>query len=403
MLFFSFHLLIHLSSSFRYDLQQFPDLHPSSSPLLSASLNISGKAFTMTFDFSSPMILIFSKKCSNFKGNSSFEDIKAKKMPKSLKSQPLKSIQMQNLEFKGRDHSLVLIHSYNQSTSKEFEIKVFVVEEILNSSQYFYIDGFVGLGLPQDDLEYKTITETFAEKTEYASFALILKNSYENKVYSFIEFGKISAKEGLLGKKRSKRVLEERKTWALIVYQVEVNEFYLEARNEACFDINSDYVKVPKGIFDGFKDMMKNTFALDDQLRIDCKALKDFYNVSLKFKIQRTVFPFRIMNFVEEKEGVCQVLFEKNVNDEWVFGKPFFRDFFSIFDYDKREIIFYQIEPFSPGFYEYFIMIFVLIFSVASFGCGWFQTSLRSKSSKAPEILINRENNLEEPLIQHNK
>ena len=399
MLLLFFHLLIYVSSSFRYDLRLLPDLQSPSSQFLSANLNISGTAFTMTFDFSMPAILIFSQKCINFKGNSTFEDIKTKKMQKSLKLKPLKSLQLHNLEFKGQDYSLTLFHTYNQSTSKEFEIKVFVVEEVLNCSQYFYIDGFVGLGLPQDDVEYKTIAETFAEKTESASFALILKNSYENKLYSFIEFGKISAKEGLLGKKRSKRVLEERKTWVLIVNYVEVNELELEARNEAIFDANSDNVKVPKKIFDEFKDMIKNAFGVNDQLKIECKALQVFYNVSLKFKIQRTIFPFRIMNFVEEKEGACRFLFEKNVNDEWVFGKPFFRDFFSIFDYDKREIIFYQIEPFPPGFYEYFIMIFVLVFSISGLLCGWLQTSLPSHTLKNSEESKFKENNLQERLI----
>jgi hypothetical protein len=283
---------------------------------------------------------------------------------------------VQNVELQGRKYPLVLKYTEKNSTT-EVKMQVFVVEKALNFSGKFMTDGIIGLGFNDDS--FKSFTDSLAEVTGIPIFAVIIRSDYnENKNHSFIEFGAVSSSEGFLGKKRHKRVQDNVERWALVVTQLGLANLMVKGKNFGKFDINSGQVKVPKSLFNDTKEMLRMHFqVLDENLSADCDLLDLTSNDTFVFKVQRTKFPIRFRNLLEKDGKKCRLLFEESDDEEWVLGKPFFKDYFTVFDYEKKEVTFYQIENFSPGYYEVFIIVFAMIFPLISGTCGWVVTSKR--------------------------
>lgn len=336
------------------------------------SLNVSGEIFNFGLDFSTGSSFLFSRSCGCTNSSTYTENLSKANQPKT-KNLITSSIKYQSRELKGLYYSF-----YVSGELYNFPINFLIVHQTSAPLYGLTLDGIIGLGFSENDEEQISFTEQLEEYERISNFGIVLESYYNTSIKSSIEFGHSSVQEFFLGKKRKKLLRDDFNNWELITTRFifgnreVVSEFISE------FDANTQNVKVPKSIFSSVKQAFQSQFGnMTANLEFHCEE-SEIFNISrVVFKIQRSKFPLRPKNFISYENGVCRVLFEKNTEEKWVFGEPFFKDYFISFGYTNRDINFYQIDEFVIGFYETGIIGFIFLMIFVS-GCfAWCLTGKR--------------------------
>jgi hypothetical protein len=231
--------------------------------------------------------------------------------------------------------------------------------------------------------ENPTFTEKLGTLASEKGFSLVLNSAYDSEVHSLIEFGIIDIKKYFEGKKRKKELTTEKDKWELHLSRISLGEHNVNLDTHARFDINSEEILVPSQDFDRITPFLPNFFAgINKNQEFPCANSNYSELFSLVFTIERTKFPMRNLNLFRENNGVCKLLLKKHSEKFWVFGEPFFQDYFINFSYGWKTLTFFQLDKFTPGFYEISIVAFVIASFFISLCVGWCMTSRTSKSNK---------------------
>lgn len=358
------------------------------------SLNISEQFFKFGLDFSSGSSFLFSSSCNCTNSSKYIENLpKALQLPK--KGLEYKSIQYKNSVLTGVYYPLNFSVKSSEYTNKFLVVKQ--SSELLNG---FSLDGVIGLGFLENSDDQITFTEQLGENFRVTNFGVVVESEYNNSIESSIEFGHGSIQYYFQGKKRTKNLIEETPTWDLLTTRFIIQKSEVESDYFSEFDLNHAKIKVPKTIFPQVHQTLSTYYEnLNNSLEFPCKESEIMNFSSITFMIQRSKFPIRAKNFIEYNNGTCKMLIEENAEDKWIFGEPFFRDYFISFGYDNKDVTFYQIDEFKLGYYESGIIGFVVLMFFVS---GCFAWILTGKNESGKKIVVKRDG-IEEPLISGKK
>ncbi len=264
---------------------------------------------------------------------------------------------------------------FGQNTS----VKLLTVEKSSNFLENFKFHGIIGLGYNSRP-EITTFAENFGKEINDESFSLVLNSEYDSNVISLIEFGNVEVKKYFEGKKRKKEIISENEVWELHLSRVSIGEYDINLNIYAHYDVNVDKILVPSKDFEKIMDTLKKIFKdiNESSLEFPCGDVNITEVFSMVLTVERTKFPMRNNNIIQVNNNICKVLLEKHSENFWVFGEPFFQDYFVSFSYSSRALTFYQLDKFTPGFYELSIVAFVIISFFMSLCLGWCMTSSNS-------------------------
>ena len=346
-------------------------LHTLKEPNLDISyyieLEIGQKIAKMGIDMSSNISFLFSSLC-NCTG-SEIQSFPAESSDNSNQQ----TIKYKNIELTGMNFDYLI--------RKEHKIELFTV---LNTSKFiknFNFDGIIGLDY-DDNQENKTFTQQLGKYFKYSNFGIVLNSSYNPDLKGFIEFGNRDIKDFFEGKKRKKELENGISNWKLHLSRVSLAENDIDLHTYVRFNVNIRGIVVPAKDFAEIIKYLPSQFpGINEKLEFDCEVLKRYPGFSLTFTIQRTKFPLRLDNLIEEGK-ICKLLLIKGNSDHWIVGEPFFKDYFIRFSYNIKSIIFFQMDKFIPGFYELSIVCFVVLTFLVSLCGSWCMTSRKSTNKK---------------------
>lgn len=382
----SIFILFSFCKGLKYDLNTLPSRPAALNVSYYTSLTIEDKIFNLGIDFYSVYTFIFSSNCSCTNGSNFLPGV-----PKDLKFLDILnsdsiSISYQNLALSGFFNTYSL-----QNNTSSVPVNLFIVEKSSEFLTNFTLDGIIGLG-HGSNISDESFTEYILKDSNTKNFGMVLTSPYNSSINSFIEFGQDDIKSFFHGKQRVKDVKEEKVDWELYTNRFSINDYWIYFESFGKFDINSKEIQVPQSYYEDFVKVLNSVFDdLTDNLDFPCSNEEIDYFKPAIFKIQRTKFPLRPRNYIEYKDGRCYLLFRKTLEKKWVFGEPFFKDYFIRFNYETNEITFYQLDMFMPGFYEISILVFVVLIFFISLCGGWCLTSRNSEQSK--EFLLDKQTN----------
>ena len=355
--------------SFRLPLMQnlhvpSPDINdPFMIPRHYISLNISGKTFNFGLDFSTGSSFLFSRSCGCTNSSTLIENLPKHSQPKT-KNLLTNSIKYQDRDLKG------VYYSFNISGDPYmYPMNFLIVKESSAPLSGLALDGIIGLGFIDTNEDRLSFSEQLEEYERTSNYGIVLESYYNTSIESSVEFGHSSVQEFFLGKKRRKLLRDDFSTWELITTRFIYGNREVVSEFVSEFDVNIQTIKVPKSIFPSVKQAFQSQLGnMTANLEFSCEESLIPSLASVIFKIQRSKFPLRPKNFIVYENGACKVLFEKNTEEKWVLGEPFFKDYFISFGYSNRDINFYQIDEFIIGFYETGIIGFIFLMFFVS-GC----------------------------------
>lgn len=374
-----------LCQGLKYSLNTLPTRPAALNISYYSSVTIENKTFNLGIDFYSVNTFIFSSNCSCTNGSNFLPGIPLDLSFLEIHNSDSKTINYKNYTLSGF-HSA---YSLKNDTST-IPINLFIVETSSSFLTNFTLDGILGLG-HGSNLSDETFTENIISDSS-KNFALVLTSPYNSSINSFIEFGQDDIKSFFHGKQRVKDVKEDRENWELYTNRFGINDHWVSFESFGKFDINSKEIMVPHKHYEEFLYVLDSVFYdLTADLDFPCSNEEIDEFKPAVFKIQRTKFPLRPRNFIEYKDGRCQLLFKETPESKWVFGEPFFKDYFIRFNYENNEVTFYQLDIFMPGFYEVSILVFAVSVFFISLCGGWCLTRRNPKEDK--EFLLDKQTN----------
>ena len=173
-------------------------------------------------------------------------------------------------------------------------------------------------------------------------------------------------------------------------------------KTDYLFTFNEDNVRLlaPKKFIDVLfhelfeerisKGICRYTSSTPQNIKCDCKAIKEIGNVT--FVIEHTKFVFSEKDLFYEEYDECIFLIQENTNNdkEFIIGRIFLNKFLTLFDYDNGRIGFYSKNPFSK---DNFVLINLLFFvsTIVSFGIIFYIYTKRFCINKYEVIIKDKE------------
>lgn len=377
-------IIFLVSSAYQFNISTLPN--PTAFKLSHYTiLNIENQSFRLGLDFSSINTFVFSTNCSCTSGSSFLQGIPADLELLTIFQPNSKEINYKNFVLSGFEN----IYSI-QDTSPSLSYNFFVVEKAPDFPLDFQLDGILGLGHGTNETD-DTFTESILTDTHKVSFAIVLNSYYNTSFSPLIEFGQDDIKDFFQGKQRKKELKENSNEWKLYTNRIQLNDYWTEFEAFGRFDINSKEILVPESYYGNVTKTLNDSFNnLSENLDFPCEESEIDSFKSVIFKIQSTKFPVRPRNYIEYRNGKCCLLVKKTSGSTWVFGEPFFKDYFIRFNYADNDITFYQLDKFMPGFYEISIAVFIILVFITSICGGWCLTSRNFRYSKQDMLLDKR-------------
>jgi hypothetical protein len=162
--------------------------------------------------------------------------------------------------------------------------------------------------------------------------ATIVFGGHDEKKYALDEMAFIKAKSG-------SQVWESELSGIQAAFPNQEGKNLRNQKTSVVFDTTSNYIGLPHRDYNLFYEIVDNEFyclRADNQLFCTCSSLSKF--PILTFTIDDYEFNLEPADYIQTGSYMCRVLVRK-VDDEKVkLGLPFFRKFYSFFDYDKKVI-----------------------------------------------------------------
>lgn len=219
--------------------------------------------------------------------------------------------------------------------------------------------GGISLSLSYKDTEFSTIHQ------------LKRQGLIDELIYAFVPMGSISgylylggSPDNFIKDNRQFILKMNNNYWGSNLHYVifddgniEDNDFIYPNKDKMIFQAGLGYIYAPQKFFDMFidkylKELFKNELCKIVTIDINEKAIEcykedikqirfpkyiDFIIEDFIFRIDLEIFMFSYSNKIR-----IEIRQEEEHNDRWVLGASFLSNYISVYDYDKKEIIFYN-------------------------------------------------------------
>lgn len=295
--------------------------------------------------------------------------------------------------YAGIDFSSLYTHKYkqihlftNNSTSIEIEAQITNSSMTLFSNETFSIKN-ISFYLVHKKLEgtRDSIGLGFFDNSNYNMSIVYLL--YKQKLISNLQFGfsKFDERKVFYGgipleytinKFQSKCKIKSN-IWGCSISKILFNNtgfIYYNNNDYAEINTNQGSISVPSLFMEYFKSylqeyMNERNYRFNTKYYCSCSQINDF--PALIFVINGKEFEMNRDDLFEKRYGTCVMLIEENVKDntKWILGNAFLRKYYSLFDYEKKEIIFYSDTIFKENSTLFYLIIKFMSFTMIINGC----------------------------------
>jgi hypothetical protein len=201
-------------------------------------------------------------------------------------------------------------------------------------------DGMLGLGFKEASDGHLTFIENLKDQEEIsrAVFSFYLDGS--NSVFTV---GEYDFKVYGTGEYKSIQATNSAGFWTTSVeeFRVESTSFVNDI-NTVFFNIGNEKLVVPKDVLDGYfeKVSRKVNACINLGFMVSCVCEPGEYDdfPDLEIKISGNYFKIQAKNFIHAYSKNCDLLLESGY-DKLVLGKPFFEEYYTVFDMDNMQVL----------------------------------------------------------------
>lgn len=204
-----------------------------------------------------------------------------------------------------------------------------------DQSNYFY--GYFGLG------NKLSITNSFIQK-------LYIEGSINEPIYSInikdMEFSLGNSSAGAYTKHKYLDFYTD-DNWAFQTTGIEIftdTYEFIQDNSVAYFRVEEQFIRGPNKIIDKVLSRIGgNETCYRENGNYYCRCYNDYvenYPV-IHFMTESYLLFINPSSYVNFYEGLCQIMIEKSDADEWVLGKPFFKEFFAVFNVEEQKVSLY--------------------------------------------------------------
>lgn len=223
-------------------------------------------------------------------------------------------------------------------------------------------DGLLGLGFKELSDNTPTFIDTLKSQNQISSsiFSFYINNkdnSYTDSVFTIGEYGLQKYGTGVSMKID---VIEGYGFWLSYLDSFYVGGKKLNRKMSiAIIDLGSSLISAPQTMYKKYsREIMANNKKCMDIGFIVCDcSFGDYRNFpDLVYTMNGVDFVIHAENYIYYENGYCYLLLEGNGLDEyWILGQPFFREYYTVFDMENKQI---TASPANRGGkpYNYFVM-----------------------------------------------
>ena len=223
-------------------------------------------------------------------------------------------------------------------------------------------DGLLGLGFKELSDGNPTFIDTLKSQNQIQSsvFSFYINNKDHAYTDSVFTIGEYDLNKYGTGVSMEINAIEGYGFWLSYLENFSVGNKKMNRKMSiAIIDLGSSLISAPQTMYQKYaKEIMKSNKKCVDIGFVVCDCSFGDYRQfpDLVYTMNGIDFVIHAENYIYYENGYCYLLLEGNGLDEyWILGQPFFREYYTVFDMDKKLI---TASPANRGGqpYNYFIM-----------------------------------------------
>lgn len=206
-------------------------------------------------------------------------------------------------------------------------------------------DGVLGLGYPQDPENSQNFLVQMQQKSLISEkiFGIYIPHNKNKDQTGKIYFGGYS-EDLTTGGKTVVKAYTDKGLWTIKANYIGFGDKYFSVKPNVHLDTGTNVIKGQKKVVNEIKKYLKKTQSCYYDNFLYCKCTEDNISLFPKFSFDTDGVYMEIApeNYLEYENGKCKVLIQNSEGDDWIFGVPFFKEFYSVFSVENSEIYLYK-------------------------------------------------------------
>ncbi|OMJ70257.1 hypothetical protein SteCoe_31804 [Stentor coeruleus] len=205
------------------------------------------------------------------------------------------------------------------------------------SNQSNYVYGYFGLG------NKLSITNSFIRN-------LYIEGSISEPIYSLnikdMEFSLGNSSAGVYSRHKYLD-FNTNDDWAFQTIGIEIfgdTYEFIQDNNVACLRVEDYFIRGPNKILEKILSRIgDNQTCYNENENYFCRCNNDYTEKYpyIHFMAEEFALFISPSSYVIFDEGLCQIMIAKSNTDEWVLGRPFFNEFFAVFNIEEQKVSLY--------------------------------------------------------------